>query len=32
MDVRKVQDVRKNVEHQYIAEDSKTRIYLSVVR
>ena len=28
MDVRKVQDVRKNVEHQYIAEDSKTRIYL----
>ena len=23
MDVRKVQDVRKNVEHQYIAEDSK---------
>ena len=32
MDVRKVQDVRKNVEHQYITEDSKTRIYLSVVR
>lgn len=32
MDVRKVQGVRKNVEHQYIAEDSKTRIYLSVVR
>lgn len=26
MDVRKVQDVRKNVEHQYIAEDSKTRM------
>ena len=25
-------DVRKNVEHQYITEDSKTRIYLSVVR
>ena len=32
MDVRKVQDMRKNVEHQYITEDSKTRIYLSVVR
>ena len=32
MDVRKVQDVRKNVEHQYITEDSKARIYLSVVR
>ena len=32
MDVRKVQDVRKNVEHQYITEDSKTRIHLSVVR
>lgn len=32
MDVRKVQDVRKNVEHQYITEGSKTRIYLSVVR
>ena len=28
MDVRKVQDMRKNVEHQYITEDSKTRIYL----
>lgn len=25
-------DVRKNVEHQYITEDSKTRIYLSVVQ
>lgn len=25
-------DMRKNVEHQYITEDSKTRIYLSVVR
>ena len=32
MNVRKVQCVRKNVEHQYITEDSKTRIYLSVVR
>lgn len=32
MNVRKVQDMRKNVEHQYITEDSKTRIYLSVVR
>ena len=32
MNVRKVQGVRKNVEHQYITEDSKTRIYLSVVR
>ncbi len=32
MDVCKVQDVRKSVEHQYITEDSKTRIYLSVVR
>ena len=32
MDVRKVQDMRKNVELQYITEDSKTRIYLSVVR
>ena len=30
MNVRKVQGVRKNVEHQYITEDSKTRIYLSV--
>ena len=27
MDVRKVQDVRKNVEHQYIAEDSKLRVF-----
>lgn len=27
-----MQDMRKNVEHQYITEDSKTRIYLSVVR
>ena len=25
MDVRKVQDVRKNVEHQYITEDSKKK-------
>ena len=25
MDVRKVQDMRKNVEHQYITEDSKKK-------
>lgn len=31
MDVRKVQDMRKNVEHQYITEDSKTRIYAPAV-
>lgn len=32
MNVCEVQNVRENMEHQCVAEDSKTRVYLSVVR
>lgn len=32
MNVCEVPDLRKDVEHQYITEDSKTRVYVSVVR
>lgn len=32
MNVCEVPDVCKNMEYKYITEDSKTRVYLSVVR
>lgn len=32
MNVCEVQNVRENMEYQCVAEDSKTRVYLSVVR
>lgn len=31
MDVRKMRQLRKGMEYQYICEDSKTRVYLSLV-
>ena len=32
MNVCKVPDMYKDMEYKYITEDSKTRVYLSVVR
>ena len=32
MNVCKVPDMCKDMEYKYITEDSKTRVYLSVVR
>lgn len=31
MNVRKVQEMREDVEYQYICEDSKARVYVSLV-
>ena len=32
MDAGKMPEMQKGLEHQYITEDSKTRVYLSLVR